>query len=102
MGVEDSMIFFNVLEARKQLMDKGVVFTLRREHTQTGLTYAVTGSTTHNTLLCHVEVSRILKVESVHDLCSYLDKSGFDDVDTWLSKASPRARTLYKVVRSQQ
>lgn len=93
------MIFFNVPEARKQLLDNGTVYTLRREQTRVGATYAVTGTTVNNSLLCKVEVTRILKVESPSDLQSYLSKSGFSDVNTWLSKASSSSKTLYKVVK---
>lgn len=93
------MIFFNVAAARKQLLSNGVVYTLRREGTLTGITYAVAGTAVDNSLLCKVEVTRIAKVEDVRDLCPYLGESGFSDIDTWLSRASPRARTLYRVVK---
>lgn len=93
------MIFFNVAEARGQLLDSGVVYTLRREGTRTGVTYAVMGTYADDKLLCRVEVTRITRIEDMRDLHPYLGKSGFNDVSVWLSKASPSARTLYKVVR---
>lgn len=94
------MIFFNILEARKQLLDSGKVYTLRRSHTSTGVTFAVTGSIPDNHILCKVIVTRIMEVSHPDDLQPFLDRSGFNDIDTWLSKASPRARTLYEVVKS--
>ena len=93
------MIFFNVPEARNQLMEKGLVYTLRSSFRSVGRTRAVTGSYSKNTYLCDVAVSRMITVRHPDDLHPYLHRSGFDDVDNWLSKATPSARTLYKVER---
>jgi len=91
------MIFFNVPEARNQLIEKGLVYTLRSSTRSVGRTRAVTGSYAKNTPLCEVAISRMITVRHPEDLYPYLHHSGFNDIDTWLSKATPSARTLYKV-----
>ena len=91
------MIFFNVPEARKQLLEKGLVYTLRSASRSTGVTMAVTGDYSKYTLLCRVRVGKLITVRHPDDLYPYLNHSGFEDVDTWLSKAGPSARTLYGV-----
>ncbi len=93
------MIFFNVLEARSQLVGKGVVYTLRRSYTRTGRTYAVEGPMSTNRLLCEVVVEHVCEIKQLSDLEPYLSESGFSDIGVWLSKAAPSARTLYKVVK---
>ena len=97
------MIFFNVPEARKELTSKGLVYTLRSSFRGTGETDAVVGSMSSykrlgsNKRLSRVIVNRIKKINHPDDLYPYLHHSGFSTVDTWLAKASPSARTLYKV-----
>jgi len=93
------MIFFNVPEAREQLANRGLVYTLRSSFRSIGNTRAVTGSYSKHDTLCEVSVQRIETIKHPDDLYPYLHHSGFDDVDTWLSKATPSARTLYKVER---
>ena len=91
------MIFFNVPEAREELMSKGLVYTLRSLFRSIGETDAVVGSMSSNRKLGRVVVSRIKRINHPDDLYPYLHHSGFSTVDTWLKKASPSARTLYKV-----
>ena len=95
------MIFLNVPEAREQLIKKGLVYTLRSSTRSVGRTRAVVGSYSRNTLLCDVTVSRVITVRHPEDLYPYLNNSGFKGVDTWLGKATPSARTLYKVEKSE-
>lgn len=88
------VIYFNVTQARNQLMDKGFVYTLRTEHRATGQTVAMWRSMP----LCFV---RVLKVEAKvpEDLGDFLPHSGFKSVEEWLKMASMNARTLYWVTR---
>ena len=93
------MIFFNIPEARNQLIEKGLVYTLRSSFRSTGKTRAVTGSYSKHDTLCDVSIERVKTIRHPDDLYPYLHHSGFKDVDTWLSKAAPSARTLYRVER---
>ena len=96
------MIFFNVPKAKKQLVEKGLVYTLRSSFRAVGRTRAVEGSYSKHTTLCMVDVSRTKTVGYPSDLYPYLHYSGFKDVNIWWSKATPTARTLYKVERVDQ
>ena len=91
------MIFFNVPEARNQLMMIGLVHTLRSTTRSTGVTNAVSGNYSKHTFLCKVKVERLVTVKHPDDLQPYLHYSGFKDVDTWWSKATTSARTVYRV-----
>lgn len=95
------MIFFNVPEARRELLDKGLVYTLRSSFRAVGETKAVTGSYHKHEPLCDVEVSRVTTVSHPSDLYPYLHHSGFTNVDDWLQAAKLSARTLYRVDRRQ-
>jgi len=96
------MIFFNVPEAKNQLMEKGLVYTLRSSTRGTGKTRAVEGNYSKHSTLCMVDISRMITVRHPDDLYPYLHHSGFEDVDTWWSKATISSRTLYKVERDDQ
>jgi len=93
------MIFFNIPEARNQLMEKGLVYTLRSASRAEGKTRAVEGSYSKHTTLCLVYIERLVTVKHPDDLYPYLGHSGFKDVDTWWGEATPSARTLYRVDR---
>lgn len=95
------MIFFNVSEAREQLMTKGLVYTLRATSRTVGRTKAVTGGHYNNTPLCTVEVEKVMVVVSPEELHPYVEQSGFKSVEEWISKAGSSARHLYKVVKSE-
>lgn len=97
MDIGARVIFFNVPEARDELVTKGLVYTLRSSFRSVGETDAVVGNMSNNTKLGRVTVSRVRRIIHSDDLLPYLHHSGFLDVDTWLSKASPTARTLYRV-----
>ena len=81
-------------------MKEGSVYTLRSSFRSIGFTQAVTGSYLKHTFLCKVNVERLTTVKHPHDLCPYLGYSGFKDVDTWWSKATPISRTVYRVDRN--
>lgn len=95
------MIFFNVPEAREELLSKGLVYTLRSEVRKTGLTDAVVGDMYRNEHLCRVKVERVMEVNHPDDLYPYLQHSGFNNTDAWLSRAAQSARTLYRVVKAE-
>jgi len=79
------------------LVDKGIVYTLRRNTRITGETIAVQGNYYSYSMLCKVNVARVANIQSQDDLKPYLNQSGFDSTIDWLEEASPTARTLYKV-----
>jgi len=89
------MIYFNIAQARKQLMDNGFVYTLRAKHRYCGHTVAMW----HSRPLCFV---RILPVTAkVPDgLEQYLLFSGFDSVENWIKAASMNAKSLFLVART--
>lgn len=93
------MIFFNITEARDELLNKGLVYTLRSEFRGIGRTEAVMGSYGDHEKLCRVKVSRIMTIRGAFDLIPYVNKSGFNMTEDWIRAASNTARTLYKVER---
>jgi len=96
------MIFFNVPEARDQLMEKGIVYTLRSSTRAVGRTRAVTGGYYEHSLLCLVDVQKVGPISHPDDLYPYVDQSGFKNVDIWMSKATTSARTLYRVTKLEE
>ena len=60
------------------------------------------GTMRQNFLICPVEITRVIMVNQPSDLDPYLQHSGFNNVDTWLSMAAPSARTVYKVIRIKE
>lgn len=94
------MIFFNIAEARKELLDKGLVYTLRSEFRGIGRTEAVMGSYGDHEKLCKVRVSRVMwAIRGAFDLVPFVNESGFSTTEDWIRAASNTARTLYKVER---
>lgn len=81
------MIFFNVKEARTQLLRDGVVYTLRPKLRRSGRDLAVYGSYFKNERLGSVMVSFKRKIESPDELTEYLPWSGFAKMEDWLAKA---------------
>jgi len=93
------MIFFNVPQAKRHLLEEGLVYTLRSKTRATGKTMAVTGSYQKNLHLCSVYVERVLDIRGAFDLIPYVKWSGFRTSEEWIKAASNYARTLYMVVK---
>ena len=96
------MIFFNVKQARDQLINSMKVYTLRSEFRATGKTLAVVGSYAKHKPIYEVNVGRVRNITVPEDLLPYLDYSGFDSVEEWLDEASGGARTLYLVTKFEE
>jgi len=95
------MIYFNVLQARQQLIYTMRVYTLRSADRSTGVTMAVTGARYNHRNIYPVKVERVTTISKSEDLLPYLEESGFDTVDEWMRYASPGATTLYKVTKHE-
>lgn len=93
------MIFFNVKQAREQLINSMKVYTLRSSFRTTGKTLAVTGSYKDYKPIYEVNVQRMKDISSPEDLTPFLDYSGFDNVYEWYEAAAKAARTLYRVTK---
>lgn len=96
------MIFFNVKEARNQLINSMKVYTLRSSFRAIGKTLAVTGTLSNQRAIYEVNVQRIMNITCAEELEPYLDYSGFDNVHEWLGAAAPSARTLYLVTKWEE
>jgi len=96
------MIFFNVKQARDQLINSMKVYTLRSEFRATGKTLAVVGSYAKHKPIYEVNVKRVKNIIIPEDLFPYLDYSGFDNVYEWFEAAAPLARTLYLVTKFEE
>ena len=90
------VIFFNVEEARKHLLEKGYVYTLRRKR-RTGRDTARSGSYYRFEDLGEVEVEFVKKISAPEELKPYVHASGFKTVEEWLKHAEEGADHLYKV-----
>lgn len=93
------MIFFNVPQARNQLINAMKVYTLRSSFRATGKTLAVTGSYTKFKPIYDVTVKKVKDIETPEELEPYLDYSGFDSVGEWFEAAKLGSKTLYVVTK---
>ena len=93
------MIFFNIPEARQQLIGAMKVYTLRSSFRGTGKTIAVKGSYSKHSTIYDVNVKKIKDISEPTELLPYLDYSGFDSAEEWFEAASLTARTLYLVTK---
>lgn len=91
------MIFFNVPQAKKQLVEFGLVYTLRSSFRGTGKTTAVSGPYPGGEFLGFVNVVWVREIIHPDDLYPYVHHSGFSSVDDWLVAATPSSQTLYRV-----
>ncbi len=91
------MIFFNISEARSQLLTHGIVYTLRSATRAVGRTKAVTGNRKKHEVIAEVEITRMGQVGD-DELKLYVTLSGFKSAEEWLKAASLTARTLYRVM----
>jgi len=93
-----SPIFFNVKEAKEQLL-KGEVYTLRRKRKSDGPTTARVGNILKFVSIGKVDVEHVKDIEACdrENVGEYLDKSGFPTVEAWCSARAAGANSLYKV-----
>lgn len=89
-------IFFNVPEARQQLISQGFVYTLRHKRKRVGKDRAIVGSYFKYQEMGPVWVEFIKEVKDVDELKEYLYGSGFESVEDWRRVAKDQ-RFLYKV-----
>jgi len=90
------MIFFNVSEARQQLLSRGIVYTLRPRMRRVGTDLAVYGSYFEQKRIGNVSVSFIKQVNHIDELREYLFASGFKTSEDWW-KAAKGSRFLFRV-----
>ena len=84
-AISDMVIQFSVSEVRQHLLEKGRVYTFRKDYRHTGLTWANSGRGTKK--LCEVVVTLVSPV-TLRKGKSWMDKyvvdSGFLSVSDWL------------------
>ena len=87
-------IWFNVKEARKHLLRRGFVYTLRPRRRRTGRDVLLYGDYRKKGT---VFVEFVKEVTDDRELAKYVGFSGFRSVEEWRSKAKG-GRYLYKVI----
>ena len=93
-------MFFNAHEARAQLVEKKVVYTLRlKKRKRVGYDIAVKGSRREHETIAEVFIEFIKEISSPEDLLPYLEESGFKSAEDWIKKAEEGSRFLYRVTR---
>lgn len=80
------VVFFNVPEARKQLLEHGVVYSLRMKRFE-GETTAVRGSMFKHESLARVKVELCERNPCDKCLRWHVGESGFASVEAWLKTA---------------
>lgn len=90
------MIFFNIYEARKQLVSSGFVYTLRSKMRRIGKDIAVHGSYYRHESIGEVSIDFIKQIENASELEEYLSVSGFERLEDWLGVAAG-SKFLFKV-----
>ena len=93
-------IFFNDPNARRQLLEKGEVYTLRRPRETTGYAGARVGSYHKFEDIGQVVVTLVCRQAADEVLQQYVWKSGFPTVAAWRLAASKGATELYRVARA--
>ena len=91
------MIFFNVPEARQQLLDKGFVYTLRPRHRSEGQDIAATGSYYNWKKIADVQIEFIKEIGDIRELEEYVSGSGFDNIYEWKQAAKGDRLFLFRV-----
>ncbi|MBA7663393.1 hypothetical protein ES703_71433 [subsurface metagenome] len=89
------MIFFNIEEARDQLLKTGIVYTLRPKPRREGTDLAVNGSYFKNNKIGKVAI-KYMGSTSELNLENYRSKSGFERLSDWL-RAAKGSLYLYEV-----
>ena len=94
-----SPIFFNVPQAKDQLVKRGEVYTLRRKRKSDGPTTARVGNILKFVALGKVDVEHVKDIEACDrdELGEYVGKSGFSTVEAWCSARAAGANSLYHV-----
>ena len=97
----NNIIFFNSEKARKHLLEKGYVYTLRFPR-RTGKGKAIKGNNSNREFLCFVYITFIKKIKDPKELEPYVNESGFNSVDEWVNEVKRfhggfYAQYLYKV-----
>jgi len=95
------VVFFNVLETRTRLIEKGLVYTLRPKKRREGKDIAVHGSYYDHKTIGKVEIEFIREIFVPMDLLRYVDNSGFKTVVDWQTKAKGSIY-LFKVMMVNQ
>jgi hypothetical protein len=97
------MIFANE-KARRQLLEKGVVYTFRVHRHTEGRDWAT--DRRRGKKICDINVEFIKKVDFKEELMPYVDESGFEHRWDWLSairRLNPKMKKieayLYKVTK---
>ena len=94
-------IYFNIREARNQLLTNGVVYTCKhkkRIKINTGVTMARKGNFRKYLELAKVDVKYIGRIEKPQELKPYLKESGFETVKEWILQIKDGLPShLYKV-----
>lgn len=91
-------IYFNVPEARRQLLDHKKVYTLRRHRETVGHSTARQGSYIDFQSLGNVFIEPVKVIKDKSELEPFVKFSGFETVEKWLEKASKEANHLYLVI----
>ena len=96
-----SVIYFNIDEARNELLKNSIVYTIRHERS-TGQAVARKGSYYKFEVLGNVTVKRVLRLNKTAieiQLCEYVPRSGFNTVQEWIKniKEWRNRMFLYKV-----
>lgn len=90
-------MFFNVPEARQQLISKGFVYTLRPKMRKTGKDTAFYGSFYKKEKIGDIFVDLIKEVKDPEEVKQYVSDSGFKTLEDWL-EAAKGSRFLFKVM----
>jgi len=94
-------IYFNIREARNQLLKNGVVYTCKhkkRIKINTGVTIARKGNFKKYLELAKVNVQYIGHIKKPQELKPYFKESGFETVKEWISQIKDGLPAhLYKV-----
>ncbi len=92
------VIFFNINEARDQLLKDKIVYTLRpRLRKSVGSDIALFGNYYTHLIIGRVFVEFVKKISFEGDLSFYVHQSGFKSVRDWVA-AAKGSEFLYKVV----
>ena len=90
-------IYFNVKEARNQLLNNKIVYTLReRKRKHLGKSQIRMGSYRDFKSLGKCRVSFVKSITNDSELKPYLNQSGFSSIEDWRYKAG-KSMHLYKV-----
>ena len=81
------VMFFNVEEARSHLLTHGHVFTLRNKRKREGIHQLRVGGIYKFKVLGKAYVSFVREITDPSQLNQYVEDSGFESIEAWLSRA---------------